>query len=130
MKYYDRAGNPISLATWSHLLNDPDYQVLKQSRGVGKIVSTIWLGLDHSFGGGPPLFFETMVFPLDAHGEMIPNEIAGQRYSTEEQAMKGHEEMCLSYIKPLDLMVKKLEEDDAGLVDPDGEGESEAAGEG
>jgi hypothetical protein len=30
-------------------------------------VSTVFLGLDHSFGTGPPLLFETMVFggPMD-----------------------------------------------------------------
>ena len=31
------------------------------------VVSTVFLGMDHSFGAGPPLLFETMVFggPLD-----------------------------------------------------------------
>lgn len=52
-------------------------------------VSTVWLGLDHSyFPGSDPLIFETMVFngPLDQ--EMM-------RYSTEEQARKGHGDMVL-----------------------------------
>lgn len=29
------------------------------------LVSTIFLGVDHSFGYGPPLLFETMIFDLD-----------------------------------------------------------------
>ena len=29
-------------------------------------VSTVFLGLDHSFGFGPPLLFESMAFPHDA----------------------------------------------------------------
>jgi len=115
MSYYDRQGNQITMQQWSVLLNDFDYKVVRQSRGVGKLVSTIWLGLDHSCGGGPPVIFETMVFPLDADGEMTPTDIASDRYHTEEEALKGHEEMCLSYIMPLDLLVKKLEEDDAAL---------------
>jgi hypothetical protein len=34
-------------------------------------VSTVFLGLDHSFGDGPPVLFETMVFggPLDQEQE-------------------------------------------------------------
>jgi hypothetical protein len=30
--------------------------------GTGVRVSTVFLGLDHNFGDGPPLVFETMVF--------------------------------------------------------------------
>ena|SRR6185436_8176985 len=51
------------------------------------MVSTVFLGLDHSFGfGGPPLLFETMVFggPMDQEME---------RYSTWDEAKAGHEEM-------------------------------------
>jgi hypothetical protein len=46
-------------------------------------VSTVWLGLDHQFGEGPPLIFETMVFggPHDQYTE---------RYSTEDEARRGH----------------------------------------
>ncbi len=50
-------------------------------------VSTVFLGLDHSFGQGPPLLFETMVFGGEHHGDM-------DRYSTWEQAEKGHKAMC------------------------------------
>ena len=54
---------------------------------VGNVeVSTVFLGLDHNFGEGPPILYETMVFggPLD-HEE--------DRYSTAEEAKKGHEAM-------------------------------------
>jgi len=49
-------------------------------------VSTVFLGIDHSFGGGPPLLFETMVFggPLDGEQE---------RYSTLDEAEAGHAAM-------------------------------------
>jgi hypothetical protein len=48
-------------------------------------VSTVWIGIDHSFGHGPPLYFETMLF-LD--GDMGG---CGQwRYQTEAAAKRGH----------------------------------------
>lgn len=47
------------------------------------IVSTVWLGLDHQHFAGPPVIFETMTF-----GEPWNNEM--ERYSTEEDAMRGH----------------------------------------
>ena len=51
------------------------------------MVSTMFLGVDHSFGEGPPLLFETMVFggPLDEEQE---------RCSTWEQAEAMHAAMC------------------------------------
>jgi hypothetical protein len=54
---------------------------------VGEVrVSTVFLGLDHSFGQGPPMLFETMVFggPLDS---------ACERCSTWEQAEAQHSAM-------------------------------------
>lgn len=50
-------------------------------------VSTVFLGIDHSFGQGPPLVFETMVFGGEHDGDM-------ERYSTWEEAERGHKKMC------------------------------------
>jgi hypothetical protein len=49
-------------------------------------VSTVFLGLNHEYFGGEPLWFETMVFggPLDGECE---------RYTTYEQAELGHKKM-------------------------------------
>ncbi len=49
-------------------------------------VSTVYLGIDHSFGSGPPLIFETMIFDNEAD-EFLSFQ---DRYSTEEQAVAGH----------------------------------------
>jgi len=49
-------------------------------------VSTVFLGLDHSFGGYPPLLFETIVFGGPMDGEM-------DRYTTWDEAEAGHEAM-------------------------------------
>ena len=52
----------------------------------GAEVSTVFLGLNHGFGEGEPLLFETMVFggPFDGQTE---------RCSTWEQAEQQHKEM-------------------------------------
>lgn len=51
-------------------------------------VSTVFLGVDHAFGDGPPLLFESMVFKLGDWGD-----IESRRYSTWEQALAGHREL-------------------------------------
>ena len=53
----------------------------------GVRVSTVFLGLDHSFESGEPILFETLVFDGDKDGDM-------DRCSTWEQAEKMHEKMC------------------------------------
>ena len=59
---------------------------------VGKIqVSTVFLGIDHSFSGGRPLLFETMIFG-GKHDEYQ------KRYHTWEEAEKGHK-MTLKLVK-------------------------------
>lgn len=57
-------------------------------KGKHYIVSTVDLGLDHSFGMGKPLYYETMIFPKD-DGE---NEFDWfqHRYSTEKEAKEHH----------------------------------------
>lgn len=46
-------------------------------------VSTVFLGLDHSFGGPTPILFETMVFGGPRDGE-------SERYATRDEAIAGH----------------------------------------
>jgi hypothetical protein len=50
-------------------------------------ISTVFLGIDHSFGGGEPLLFETMIFGGDDDGYQ-------ERYSTWDEAVKGHKFAC------------------------------------
>lgn len=87
--YFDRQGRPLTLGEWARRFESGlNYRLVDftELRG-GVRVSTVWLGLDHSFGFGPPLIFETMVFggPLD--GEMM-------RYPTEAQAIRGHRQIA------------------------------------
>lgn len=65
---------------------------------VGKYtVSTVDLGLDHSFGLGEPLYYETMIFNWEDEEENIFS-CYQERYTTEEEAKKGHEE-TIKYVK-------------------------------
>ena len=55
-------------------------------RGKHKLfVSTVFLGLNHQYGQGPPLIFETMIF-----GDRNLVEQYCDRYSTLEEAKAGH----------------------------------------
>lgn len=89
--YYDRQGRPLDLFTWARSLEngEGDKRVAETTLPDGKWVSTVWLGLDHSFGDGPPLIFETMVFENRAN----LNDLDMERYSTEAEAVAGHERM-------------------------------------
>jgi hypothetical protein len=56
------------------------------------VVSTVQLSVDHSWGEGPPLWFETMVFRCSPEGKVTDFEdLDCERYSTREQALEGHE---------------------------------------
>ena len=51
---------------------------------IGKVsISTVFLGIDHNFGVGKPLLFETMIFG-GKHDQYQ------ERYTTWEEAEKGH----------------------------------------
>lgn len=85
----DRDGNPLP-DDWYDKKKYPRGFDWKTQRRVARTdvgefsVSTVWLhGIDHGFGDGPPVIFETMVF-----GGKWDQEMA--RYCTEEEAMRGH----------------------------------------
>jgi len=91
LRCYKRDGTPYvgkdALLKWARTFENPDEGIVMQNRlWNGLLVSTVWLGLDYSFGlGKKPLVFETAVF--------LPGswrEIDIRRYSTEEEALEGH----------------------------------------
>ena len=90
--YYDRQGRPMTLVEWAETFeHQSDYKIVEQTTlPNGRWVSTVWLGLNHQYGDGPPLIFETLVF--SQHGEW--SEVDGERYSTEDEARAGH--ACLA----------------------------------
>lgn len=88
MTYYTRAGESVSdptPETLTAMFNDKSRRVGRTETG-GYLVSTIHLVIDHNFGSGPPLIFETMVFK---DGELDEEYTA--RYSTEAESAAGHE---------------------------------------
>lgn len=86
--YFDRDGTPMTLEQWASV--DRKKLRIAEDTVDGYWVSTVWLGLNHAFGEGPPLIFETMVFP-QKDGEVTDwGERYADRYSTEEQALAGH----------------------------------------
>lgn len=54
------------------------------------LVSTVFLGLDHNFGKGEPLIFETMVFKLIGENNHRDSSVDEDRYATWQQAEDGH----------------------------------------
>lgn len=56
------------------------------------IISTVDLGIDHSFGIGEPLYYETMIFKKGSF-----NELYCVRYATEKEARKGHK-IAIQYV--------------------------------
>jgi hypothetical protein len=82
----DATGNPIpepDLIKWANWFEDsgPQRRVAHDVRGKYSI-STVFIALDHSFGEGPPLLFETMVFGGKSGIQ--------ERYATREEALEGH----------------------------------------
>ena len=68
---------------WGRWFEKADRHVAKTELRNRVIVSTVFLGLDHSFGGGIPILFETMIFG-GKHNHYQ------ERYATWEEAEAGH----------------------------------------
>ncbi len=88
-KYILKDKRPVaaSLMEWASWFETADRHVA-QSEVNGKRVSTVFLGIDHSFGAGPPLLFETMIFGKDGDDEYQ------DRCSTWEEAEVMHAKAC------------------------------------
>jgi hypothetical protein len=97
--WYDRTGRKVSMEELGDLLRIPDYkrvaytEVASATDKLAKYrVSTVWLGLDHNWGDGDPLIFETMVF---ADGPDPWADKLCRRYTNELDAKLGHEETVI-----------------------------------
>ena len=133
--YYDRQGFPIPadpdeastepgwmlpVLQWAKLKQDREYsRVAYDDLPDGSYLSTVWLGLDHSHGMGPPLIFETMRFAGEESEATVPRPLRDGlftmtyheslefpdifdaeggtteqlRYMTEEEALAAHHEI-------------------------------------
>ena len=75
------------LLTWARWFEESDRRVGETRVLDTARVSTVFLGLDHSFRGGPPILFESMAFWEDEGG------YEGRRCSTWAEAEAMHREM-------------------------------------
>lgn len=78
--------------TWGRWMQKADRRVA-ETRDGGVRVSTVFLGLDHRFGKGPPLLFETTIFG----GE---HDQYRDRASSWEEAEVMHAEACVLAFPP------------------------------
>jgi hypothetical protein len=93
--FYDRQGMPMDLETWITKSGDPKYRrVASTVLPDGKQVSTVWIGLNYHTFRGPPLIFETMDCPSE------DSDFDSMRYSTEEEALVGHNRLVEKWSKP------------------------------
>jgi hypothetical protein len=69
------------------------------------MISTVFVGMDLNLGYGEPMFFETLVMGGALNGKR-------NRYSTWDEAIKGHLKICTQVFKLLEIdAAKKLREE-------------------
>lgn len=101
--YYilDKNGEPVAepdLMTWATAFEGIDRRV-KQEHVGEFFVSTVFLGLDHGWGDGPPILWETMVFQKDKNID-YGKDIEQDRCSgSREQAEAMHERIVKKYVR-------------------------------
>lgn len=85
----DKTPVPVELMEWARWFENTDNHRVAVDTIAGNpdvTVSTVFLGLDHQFGEGKPLLFQTMVFGGELDQEM-------ERHSTWKEAEEGHRSM-------------------------------------
>ena len=95
----DENGEPVKCSTveeWGEFMGDKD-RIIKQTRFEGgTLVSTVFLGMDHSFGmvlypdPCTPILWETAVFPK---GDWIEETML--RFTTKARAIAAHDELVM-----------------------------------
>lgn len=78
-----------SFMVWEEWFETADRIVKQETLSDGKWISTVFLGINHGFYIGEPLWFETMVFPKK--NDFLDLDI--ERYTTWEEAEEGHKRM-------------------------------------
>jgi hypothetical protein len=112
-EYFDRAGQPLTMEEWAK--DYADNSVLQTTDIDEEVsVSTIWLGLNHQYGDGPPLIFETVVFGGGTKCPTCGHREGGDpmyRYST-ELAAKEHHHALVAALRAGEPLPEPLESSD------------------
>jgi hypothetical protein len=87
VSFYGLDHQPIGSDEGGRLLGDADARRVARTEVGDAVVSTVFLVIDHNWGDGPPLLYETMVF---RDGDWVGED--QWRYSTRAAALAGHEE--------------------------------------
>lgn len=89
----DKNNKPVksTVLVWDNI--DKRRVALDEIEGIQ--ISTVFLGLDHSWGSGPPVLWETMIFGGEHDNDQ-------DRYTSHEDALIGHKHA-------VDLVLKSLE---------------------
>ena len=98
MQYWilDKDGKtPIELPEGVWPEGKPTTRVARDVLGNGKVVSTVFLTIDHGYMDAEPVLFETMVFP----NENDFGDIDGDRYTSYDLAVAGHNRMVKEHSK-------------------------------
>jgi hypothetical protein len=91
--YYDKQGHSLTIEEFLPLFQDTEYRrVAWTELPDSNYISTVWMGIDHQFGDGPPLIFETRYQGPDGEEEQW-------RYSTEAEAIEGHNRAAGRYVR-------------------------------
>ncbi|MBA7593202.1 hypothetical protein ES703_00120 [subsurface metagenome] len=91
MKYIleGKSPKPVDdILEWGKWFETADRRVARTKMWLDVEVSTVFLGLDHSFDRGAPILFETMIFGGKHHQYQ-------ERYYTWEEAEVGHRQTCI-----------------------------------
>ena len=108
MRYYklDKNNKTVPISAEEFFNNTFDNKLFRTAKG-GIIISTIFLGIDHSYGSGEITLFQSMVFGVV---DDMEDEIQ-QRYSTYDAAKLGHQRLVDEYIdtEPEETTINSLE---------------------
>lgn len=95
----DASGEPVQATTprdWGLWYEAADRVVAADEVG-DVLISTVFLGVDHSHVSGPPVLWETMAFVSRGEEFMTDlgnrfNTLDQRRYRSREEALRGHAE--------------------------------------
>ena len=90
----DEQGKPFTTEdpiAWGKWYETADRTLAREHIGgvlISVLISTVFLALDHQYGEGPPVLWETMIFGGKHDGYQ-------KRYSSKEEALEGHKRAVL-----------------------------------